>query len=241
MASPQKENGYTPIANEILDQIMKYRLNGTQFRLLLAVWRYTYGFNRKEYSISENFLSKAIGVARHNINREIKLLFDNKILTVVKKPTYTEAAVIKFNKNYEEWQHISNPIAGIKTDKTYQECTFIGIELDTSTGIKSDTQENNAKTKKENNEHISFFESVWRLYPHKKGKQAVLTKTKKELCKVGYDIISKSIENYIAQKPEYQSYMNGSTFFNGRWQEFIDTAPETNNNYEPGDIRQWQN
>ena len=34
MASPQKENGYTPIANEILEELVKIDLLGAEFRVL---------------------------------------------------------------------------------------------------------------------------------------------------------------------------------------------------------------
>jgi len=41
MANPQKENGYTPVANEILDELVKLPLNGTQLRIICVVWRFT--------------------------------------------------------------------------------------------------------------------------------------------------------------------------------------------------------
>ena len=40
MANPQKENGYVPISNELIDQLCKTKLNGTQFRIILLVFRY---------------------------------------------------------------------------------------------------------------------------------------------------------------------------------------------------------
>lgn len=234
MANPQKENGFTPIANEILDEIIKLKLNGTQFKIIMAVWRYTYGFNRKEHSISETFLSKAIGVARRSINREIKPLFEMKILIIVKNSTYSEAAIIKFNKNYEEWQQVSIPTTGDGLDNRCQNSTFTGVGLDTSTGVGLDTQERKYKTNKEKDDFNIFFESVWKLYPNKKGKQAVSTKNKKELKKNGYDLIAKCINNYITTKDEWRAYMDGSTFFNGRWKEFIETVQPIVN--KPDDI-----
>jgi hypothetical protein len=67
-----------------------------------------------------------------------------------------------------------------------------------------------------------FFESVWKLYPNKMGKNKVSKKSKKELIKVGFDKIRMAIERYSSIKPEWQSYQNGSTFFNGGYTDFLD-------------------
>ena len=47
MANPQKENGYTTIANELLEAIYCSKFSPTEFKMLLFIFRYTYGFNRK--------------------------------------------------------------------------------------------------------------------------------------------------------------------------------------------------
>ena len=47
MASPQKENGFTPISNEILEAVAGASLNGTQLRILLLLWRNSYGYHSK--------------------------------------------------------------------------------------------------------------------------------------------------------------------------------------------------
>jgi len=103
MASPQKENGYTPIANEILEVLPKISLNGTQYRILFVVWRYTYGFNRKEHELSENFISKAIDCDRRQVRRELNNLINYKIISVKKEATFKNPRLIEFNKNYNEW------------------------------------------------------------------------------------------------------------------------------------------
>ena len=44
MANPQIENGYTAIANEILDHLYKQSLNGTELKVVMCILRYTFGF-----------------------------------------------------------------------------------------------------------------------------------------------------------------------------------------------------
>jgi phage replication O-like protein O len=54
MASPQLENGYTKIANELLDVLMRHPevMKGSLFQVIAVVWRKTYGWDKKEDSIS---------------------------------------------------------------------------------------------------------------------------------------------------------------------------------------------
>lgn len=98
--SAQLENGYTRIADAILEKIAKTKLNGTQFRILMIVWRSTYGWNKKEYELSLGYLSEATGIHKQQIKREIDVMIEKKILVVVKKSTYTTGREIGFNKNY---------------------------------------------------------------------------------------------------------------------------------------------
>lgn len=104
MASPQLEKGHTRIANEILNELMKTSLNGTQFRLVMAVWRYTYGFSRKEskYGMSVSYLSNLIDANRTQVDRELKKLIELNIITVVGVDD-KGARILSFQKNYKEW------------------------------------------------------------------------------------------------------------------------------------------
>jgi len=102
MASPQTKNGYTRIANEILENIAKTDLNGTQLRIVMVIWRYTYGFRRKEYEMSLVFLSEAIDTTKSHIKKELNTLIDRKIVNVVGIGK-RRGRILSFNKNYEEW------------------------------------------------------------------------------------------------------------------------------------------
>lgn len=102
MANPQLYNGHTRIANEILNEIMKTNLNGTQFRLVMAIWRYTYGFQRKQHEMSISFLAKTIDAGRTQVDRELSSLIDRNIISVIEIGS-KGARVLSFNKNYKEW------------------------------------------------------------------------------------------------------------------------------------------
>lgn len=71
----------------------------------------------------------------------------------------------------------------------------------------------------------SCFLALWDLYPKKAGKSSVSKKAKAALYKAGFDVVAAAIENYKAQiqreNRDMQYVKNGSTFFNGAWEEFV--------------------
>lgn len=60
MANPQIENGYTAVANEILDNLYKFSLNGTELKVISCIFRYTFGFHRKSHKLSASFMMLAV-------------------------------------------------------------------------------------------------------------------------------------------------------------------------------------
>jgi len=132
--SPQLEDGYTRIADTILEKVAQTKLNGTQFRILMIVWRSTYGWQKKEHELSETFLSKATNIHKQQIKRELRTLIQSEILTVIKEPTFNTGRVIAFNKNYVNSTQVSKTIPPIELD------TPTGSENDTPTGSGLDTQ-----------------------------------------------------------------------------------------------------
>lgn len=99
MADVQLENGYTRIANSILEALAKMSLNGTQWRILLVIFRYTYGYGRKEHELSLSFISAATGCDKRQIQRELKDL-ESKGVIIQKVGT---KRIVAFNKDYDEW------------------------------------------------------------------------------------------------------------------------------------------
>lgn len=214
---PQLENGYTKIADAILENIAKSKLNGTQFRILMIVWRSTYGWGKKSYSLSEGYLSKATGIHKQQIKRELKEMIEKGILIEVKSPTAITSREIQFNKCYTEKEVVAKKIPGSKKDTTG------GSGLDTRGGSGLDTQN------KELNKHIKkqaiedFFESCWSTYPNKKGKGKISDTKKEEAYKLG-DEFTRCIERYklYLKKNTWLHCQNGSTFWNSGFFDYLD-------------------
>jgi len=109
MASPQKENGYTPIANELMEHIYKTNFTSTEFKIVLLVSRFTYGFSRSEHDFSLTFISNAINISKRYVSTSVLKLIEDKILIVVSEHTMTVSRTIKLNKDYDQWSRTTVP------------------------------------------------------------------------------------------------------------------------------------
>ena len=95
MANPQKENGHTQIANELLSAIIKSNLTVSEYGVVLTVVRMTYGFNKKKDRISLTQLEQYTNKDRTSICRAIKTLVAKFILLVAKTPLGNEYGLNK--------------------------------------------------------------------------------------------------------------------------------------------------
>lgn len=122
MASPQKENGYTAIANEILEKLVQTPILVSELKLVLFVIRKTYGYNKKEDIVSISQFVSGIKISRASVIRGLKSLVSAHIL--VKAPILDKQGnTWKLNKNWEEWLLVSthrpvsqNNLTSIKHD-----------------------------------------------------------------------------------------------------------------------------
>ena len=105
MASPQLENGYVRIANEILEVLARTNLKGSEHALIFAIMRKTYGFNKKKDKISVSQLEEMLGLSRRTVIYNIQNLEAKKILIVKRERSgeKNEVNVIQFNKDYDMW------------------------------------------------------------------------------------------------------------------------------------------
>lgn len=104
MANPQVENGHIKIANEILEALVKSKLNGTQLSLCLFLIRKTYGWNKKEDEIALSQFYKSLPYSERGVKKEISNLKKMNIFVVSKQGNvFGDSTVYSFNKNYESW------------------------------------------------------------------------------------------------------------------------------------------
>jgi hypothetical protein len=70
----------------------------------------------------------------------------------------------------------------------------------------------------------AFFDSLWQLYPNKKGKGRVSDAKKKALYLIGIDEMTRVIDRYkkVLKKETWRKPQDGSTFFNGGYVDYLD-------------------
>lgn len=96
MANPQKENGYTAIANEILEELVKLRIPASEKDILYFILRKTYGYQKKEDRISLTQFEKGTLLSRVTVVKALKNLVSRSILV-------KSGLLYKFNKHYDLW------------------------------------------------------------------------------------------------------------------------------------------
>lgn len=147
VASPQLENGYTPIANELLEAVYLADLNATQLKIVLFIMRYTYGFSRKQHTLSVSFIANGTGISRRYITSELQKLIDANIVKIIETQVGTRARTLQINKHYKEWdnynscQLVVNSSSGEQSFRGEQPFTSSSEQLFTSSSEELFTQD----------------------------------------------------------------------------------------------------
>ena len=224
MANPQKENGYTPISNELFDAIISFGFVATHYKIVLCCLRYSYGFSRKDAELSESFLSKATKISKRYISQELNNLVAMNVITVVKESTYSSARIICINKNYEEWEsrttvQQSNQSSTVEPEQD----TTVEPQINTTVEPQFHQDKQNIKQNIKQCTIDSFFETAWGMYPRKEGKGSVSKAQKKKIFDLGEEFI-RCIERYKSVKAGTESKFlkMGSTFFNSGYVDYLD-------------------
>ena len=81
MSNPQYEEGYTKLANEILEALCHLRINGEARQVLDAILRKTYGWNKKEDAISLSQFVLLTGLKKVTVCKAIYRLISMNLIT----------------------------------------------------------------------------------------------------------------------------------------------------------------
>jgi phage replication O-like protein O len=116
MANPQTEDGYTRIANEIMDALIAADISGQDFKVALLIIRKTYGYNKCEDAVSLSQMANATGMGRIRCSQVVNRLQLMKILTVTENINGI-GKKYKFNKDFEKWGTVKENINRIEKTK----------------------------------------------------------------------------------------------------------------------------
>ena len=99
--NPQKENGFTGIANEIVEAMSRTYLTSYETRILWVIFRKTYGWDKKEDWVSISQFVELTGIHRSHVSRSLRLLVLRNIVT-------KRGNKISFNKYWSQWKELPN-------------------------------------------------------------------------------------------------------------------------------------
>ena len=202
MADPQIKNGYTRIANELLEAICRLNISGNEMRILLYIIRRTYGFNRSYAEIPLSDISEALGMKKGNVSRELKKLREANIIEQHSNKG-VKPQTISIVKNYEKWGveccavlPLSNSITVIKADnlRVINPDNPTVIKTDNPTVINSDNH-----TYKERKKDIK--ERDKERTPH--GEFGNVFLSDDEINKLNQDYGESNVKEYIKRVDEW--------------------------------------
>ena len=131
--SPQLKDGYTKIADEILEAIAVTNLSPYESRVLWCIIRKTYGFSKKNDWIANSQIIEKTGLLKGSVSKaKAKLLARNIVTQTGNK--------IGLNKMYKQWKKLPKQVTvtQMETPVTQTE-TKVSIQRDTIKTYTKDT------------------------------------------------------------------------------------------------------
>ena len=113
MVNPQLEDGYTPIANEILEALSKIRIPGEAGQCLHFIIRKTYGYGKKEDWISLSQFVEGTNLLKPTVSRALRKLLGMNM--IIKKDNGV-GVTYGIQKDCDKWKPLSKKITVIKKD-----------------------------------------------------------------------------------------------------------------------------
>lgn len=138
MANPQKENGYTQIATEILEALAKKQvpLSDHEWKILMFLFRKTYGWHKRSEQISLSQFAEGTNTHRNHISRSLQKLLKKNFICATQIGA-TQNKKYHFQKDHEKWQGAPKQVAPSRgTQIGAISGTQIGSRGGTRLGIK---------------------------------------------------------------------------------------------------------
>lgn len=214
MPTPQVEDGYTRLANELLDAIIRFPFTKRQYKVMLLLARKTYGYNKKSDDMTVTQISNQTGLTRPHASGTLAELVE---LGCVLKRDGRHGYVLGINKNYRTW--------GASQNGTCPETGITPSQNGTVSVPKRDTQKT---TPKDNTKRHIWFDRFWDAYPKKVKRKPSMEKwQRKNLDAKAEEIIS----DVKARKKRDRRWLAGfvpdpTTYLTQeRWTDEIEATP----------------
>ena len=106
MSNPQLEDGYTRIANELLEQIAMARFSSSEYSILIFIIRQTYGYGHKTRYMTASYIAEGLKTIPYSTVEKVlpNLKSRNVIIQKINKSGKVEIGI---NKDFRNWQYTS--------------------------------------------------------------------------------------------------------------------------------------
>lgn len=136
------KDGYTQIADELIEKLASTKLGGREFRLLMVVIRKTYGYQKSEDWISLSQMADMSVLDKANCSRLVDGLVRRQILTIRKRG---HDRLLSINTQIDHWQDAKRGV--VKNDNKVVKNDKISCQK------RQETRENDNHNKHINNKH----------------------------------------------------------------------------------------
>lgn len=107
MANPQVEDGHTKIANELIDNFARINLSKYEWRIIWALLRKTYGWNKKTDFISLSQFQNITSISSQHVVRTLSQLLAKNMIT---KKNGSKVMEYGLQKDYTKWINTTVPL-----------------------------------------------------------------------------------------------------------------------------------
>ena len=109
MAEIQKENGYTAIANDLLEALYRFGLTRNEYKVMLCVIRHTYGYNKKEHPMSLTFIANDTGLVKERVCEALNGLKVKNLLSVTPAKGI-QPQILSVQKDTDKWFRVTENV-----------------------------------------------------------------------------------------------------------------------------------
>jgi len=104
--NPELDEGFTQIANELLEALAKAQMQGTitgrERAVIDFIIRSTYGYRKENASLRTSFIARELETTSYNVSKILKRLQEKNIIV-------RDGDEIVFNKHYNDWRIVKLP------------------------------------------------------------------------------------------------------------------------------------
>lgn len=109
MASPQTENGFTKLANELIEHLSSVQMSGSEWQYVMCIIRKTYGYQKKEDWITNSQVVEMTSLKKERVSEAKSRLLARKIVTENRNK-------ISLQKDWEQWVELRKSVS-VVTEK----------------------------------------------------------------------------------------------------------------------------